>query len=463
MKRFSRVPQSALLLLPGLCLGLFAITMTAPPTAHAAASAFTVSANKHYWLKNGGPFIPIGHNRYDVWNSTDTANDGLSVTAYIQRMAQNGCNVIRVWAEQGDQNGTGDYWLEFPAGTYRASQQARLDELFTACDTYGVYVMICPWDVYNIKNNWAAHAYNVVNGGPCSTTTQVITLAACRTFIKNKIQYMYNRWGSHPSFFLWTFNEINQLDTSTTDQQNFVNDIGAFIHSIDPYHPFTVSWTGTGAGNPAVVQLSTDDAADIHFYGAISGTGGVAKENETATTRDGGYLNYMKPLVLSEWGLTHNGNTDDLVNALAWGGIGIGTSGAGMVWTDKYTFGSFTDSQRLILKNLNNFVATVDWPNFMDNHHASSSELSENGASITSYGSLNASKAIVLLVHSRVGNSTACTVTINGLNVGTYTIDIWSTYNGGQFGSLSGSTDGTGKLVVSAPAIATMQCWYVHQ
>ena len=107
-----------------VCLILFSFGSAS--FALAAPSTFTVSANKHYWLKDGVPFITIGYNRYDVWNSTDTANDGLSITAYVQRMAQNGVNVIRVWAEQGDQNASGDYWLEYPAGAYRLAQQARV-------------------------------------------------------------------------------------------------------------------------------------------------------------------------------------------------------------------------------------------------------------------------------------------------------------------------------------------------
>ncbi|HWT03039.1 MAG TPA: hypothetical protein VN256_22505 [Pyrinomonadaceae bacterium] len=430
--------------------------------ALAAPSTFTVSANKHYWLKDGAPFITIGFNRYDVWNPTDTANDGLSVTAYVQRMAQNGVNVIRVWAEQGDQNASGDYWLEYPAGVYRLAQQARLDELFNACDAYGVYVEICPWDTYNIKNNWAAHAYNAANGGPCNTPAEVITNANARSLIKSKIQYMYSRWGNHPSFFLWTFNEIDILNTNSAAQQAFARDIGSFIKSIDPYHPFTVSFTGSGAGNPSVVQLPEVAAADIHFYGAISGTGGVAKENETATIRDGGYMNFGKPLVLSEWGVTRNANTDDLVNALAWGGIAIGTSGAGMVWTDKYKYGGITANQLAIFGALRNFTNTVNWAGFMDNHRASAAEVTDTASAVNAYACLNKSQAVVLLVHNRVGSSTATTVTVSGLNPGTYTVDIWRTYAGGKYGTVTATTNAQGQLVISAPAIPTMQALYIH-
>ncbi|RYG18022.1 hypothetical protein EON82_23130, partial [bacterium] len=229
----------------------FATALMASLTAQAVPSVFTVSSNKHYWLKDGVPFIPIGHSRYDVWNPNDTANDGLSIAAYVQRMAQNGCNVIRVWAEQGDQNTTGDLWLEYPSGTYRATQATRLDELFNACDAAGVYVMICPWDTYNVKNLFSASAFNKANGGPCATAAEVITNPAARTMIKNKLQYMVNRWGSHKSLFLWTFNEIDILNTSSAAQVDFARDIGSFLKSIDPNHPFTVSFTGSGAGNPS--------------------------------------------------------------------------------------------------------------------------------------------------------------------------------------------------------------------
>jgi hypothetical protein len=447
-------------LLPALsCLLLF-LNAT---HALAAPSTFTASSNRHYWMKDGVPFITVGFNRYDVWNPTDPANDGLTVTQYVQRMAQNGANVIRVWAEQGDQNASGDFWLEYPAGVYRPAQAARLDELFNACDAYGVYVEICPWDTYNIKNNWAAHAYNSANGGPVATPAEVITSPNARSLIKGKIQYMYNRWGSHPSFFLWTFNEIDILNTNSSAQQAFAQDIGNFIKSIDPYHPFTVSYTGTGAGNPAVEQLAAVGAADIHFYGAISGTGGVAKENETAVTRDGGYLNFGKPLVLSEWGVSRQANTDDLVNALAWGGVAVGASGAGMVWTDRYTYGGINASQLAILKSLRDFNATVNWGAFMDNHHASATEVTDASNAVNNYACLNKSQAVVLLVHSRVGSSTATTVTVSGLNPGTYTVEIWRTYAGGKYGSVSVPTNTQGQLVVNAPAIPTMQALYIHQ
>ncbi|HYO62620.1 MAG TPA: hypothetical protein VER08_03080 [Pyrinomonadaceae bacterium] len=444
-----------------LCLTL--CCLAAPPAALAAPSTFTASANKHYWLKDGVPFVAIGYNRYDVWNPSDPANDGLTVTQYVQRMAQNGANVIRVWAEQGDQNAAGDYWLEYPAGVYRPAQAARLDELFDACDAFGVYVEICPWDTWNIKNNWASHAYNAANGGPAGTPAEVVTSPHARALIKSKIQYMYNRWGGRPSFFLWTFNEIDILNTNSAAQQEFARDLGAFIKSLDPHHPFTVSFTGSGAGNPAVVQLPEVGAADIHFYGAISGTGGVAKENETATIRDGGYMNFGKPLVLSEWGVNRTANTDDLVNALAWGGIAIGTSGAGMVWTDRYTYGGIKANHLAILKSLRSFTNTVNWAGFMDNHRASSTEVTDSANGVTPYACLNKSQAIVLLVNSRVGSSTAATVTVAGLNPGTYTVDIWRTYAGGKHGSVTATTDAQGRLVVAAPAIPTMQALYIHQ
>jgi hypothetical protein len=431
--------------------------------ALAAPGTFTVSANKHYWLKDGAPFVTIGFNRYDVWNPSDPANDGLSVTQYVQRMAQHGANVIRVWAEQGDQNASGDFWLEYPAGVYRPAQAARLDELFDACDAYGVYVEICPWDTWNIKNNWPAHAYNSANGGPVGTPAEVITNPNARARVKSKIQYMYNRWGSRPSFFLWTFNEIDILNTSSAAQQDFARDVGNFIKSIDPHHPFTVSFTGTGAGNPSVVQLPEVSAADIHFYGAISGTGGVAKIRETATLRDGGYLNFGKPLVLSEWGVARQANSDDLVNALAWGGIAIGTSGTGMVWTDRYTYGGIKPGQLAILRSLRDFTSTVNWAAFMDNHHASASEVTDTASAVNTYACLNRTQAVVLLVHSRVGSSTATTVTVSGLNPGTYTVDVWRTYAGGKYGTLTAATNAQGQLVINAPAIPTMQALYVRQ
>lgn len=444
-------------------LALSCLLLLSGASAFAAPSTFTVSANKHYWLKDGVPFVAIGFNRYDVWNPTDPANDGLTVTQYVQRMAQNGANVIRVWAEQGDQNASGDFWLEYPAGVYRETQAARLDELFDACDAYGVYVMICPWDTYNIKHNWGAHAYNAANGGPVGTPAEVITNANARARIKSKIQYIYNRWGARPSFFLWTFNEIDILNTSSAAQQEFARDIGAYIKSIDPYHPFSVSFTGTGAGNPSVVSLAEVSAADIHFYGAISGTGGVAKENETATIRDGGYMNFGKPLVLSEWGVTRQTNSDDVVNALAWGGIAIGTSGTGMVWTDRYSYGGIKTSHLAILKSLRDFTATVNWPAFMDNRRASASEVTDSANAVNNYACLNSTQAIVLLVHNRVGSSTATNVTISGLNPGTYTVDFWRTYAGGKHSTVTATTNAQGQLVINAPAIPTMQALYVRQ
>ena len=433
------------------------------PAALAAPSTFTVSANKHYWLKDGAPFVTVGFNRYDVWNTSDPANDGLTTAQYVQRMAQHGSNVIRVWAEQGDQNASGDYWLEYPAGVYRPAQAARLDELFDACDLYGVYVQICPWDTWNIKNNWASHAYNSANGGPVGTPAEVVTNPNARALIKSKIQYMYNRWGSRPSFFLWTFNEIDILNTSSAAQQDFARDVGAFLKSIDPYHPFTVSFTGSGAGNPEVVKLPEVSAADIHFYGAISGTGGAAKVRETAVVRDGGYMNFGKPLVLSEWGVARQANSDDLVNALAWGGVAVGTGGAAMVWTDRYTYGGIRASQLAILKNLRDFTNAVNWAAFMDNHHASASEVTDAAQAVNTYACLNRTQAIVLLVHSRVGSSTATTVTVSGLNPGTYSVDIWRTYAGGKYGSTTAATNAQGQLVLSAPAIPTMQALYIRQ
>jgi hypothetical protein len=212
-----------------------------------------------------------------------------------------------------------------------------------------------------------------------------------------------------------------------------------------------------------LVSLNQIGAADIHFYGAISGTGAVAKENETAVTRDGGYLNFGKPLVLSEWGVARAANSNDLVNAVMWGGIGIGASGGGLVWTDKYTYGNFTATHLAIMNNLHNFVQSVDWPNFTDNHHANSTEVPNPSRSVSAFACLDTNHAIVLLVASRVGSSTASTVTVNGLTPGTYTADIWQTYAAGKYGTQTVVVGSTGKATIAAPGIATMQAIYIHQ
>lgn len=440
----------------------------APPAGVNAPTSFSVSANSHYWTKQDfgatgrNAFIPIGHNRYDIYNLSDPANLGLTITGYVAQVAANGGNVIRLWAEQGDQNATRDFYLEYPAGSCNPSQVARLDELFAAADQYGVFIEICPWDTFNIKNNFAAFAYNKANGGPLASATEMISSAAARSLIKAKIKFMYDRWGQRKSFFLWTFNEIDILDTNATDQLSFAREIGSYIRSIDPYHSFTISYTGSGAGYPSLEQLSEIGAADIHFYGAISGTGAVAKENETATIRDGGYLNFGKPLVLSEWGVARKKNSDDLVNAVLWGGIAIGSSGGGLVWTDRYTYGEFTASQFAILKNLRAFTYSVNWNAFGDNHRAASAEVLNTGSGITNFACLNKSQAIVLLVASRVGSSTASTVTVKGLTPGSYYVDIWQTYAGGKVSTIRVATDAQGNVSFNSPPTPTMQALYVH-
>ena len=55
------------------------------------------------------------------------------------------------------------------------------------------------------------------------------------------------------------------------------------------------------------------------------------------------------------------------------------------------------------------------------------------------------------------------TVTVSGLNPGTYAVDIWRTYAGGRYGTLTAATNAQGQLVINAPAIPTMQALYIHQ
>ena len=54
-------------------------------------------------------------------------------------------------------------------------------------------------------------------------------------------------------------------------------------------------------------------------------------------------------------------------------------------------------------------------------------------------------------------------MTVNGLNPGTYAVDIWRTYAGGKYGTLTAATNAQGQLVINAPAIPTMQALYIHQ
>lgn len=72
-----------------------------------------------------------------------------------------------------------------------------------------------------------------------------------------------------------------------------------------------------------------------------------------------------------------------------WGGIGEGISGTGMIWTDSYTYGSFTANQLAIMQKLGSFIATVNWAGFMDNHHASTTEVTTSSTSLSPYACLD--------------------------------------------------------------------------
>jgi len=320
------------------------------------------SANNYRYLvfDSGKPFFGLGHNV--CWTSDNTA---ATFRSYFSKLAKSGCNITRVWLNNG--------WtlkIEFgKLGDYDMAQSAEFDLILEEARENGLY-LILTLDSYSSlmdekgswgEEAWRSNVYNKKNGGPCEKPWDFFTEAEAKRLYKKRLRYIISRWSYSPNIFI--FELWNELDAP----KEWVVEMTDYIRSINPHGQFVTTSLGYPWANnfdeTSIWSLKEVDITERHIYGNMAADiiGYIISTNKVLSEK------YRKPMLVEEFGMDCGKNDTECdpggegvalhsgIWAAALSGSFAGTMGW---WWDTYMC---RRDLYFNYRSLGDFIKGVDW------------------------------------------------------------------------------------------------------
>lgn len=371
-------------------------------------------------LSNGDSFFIFGQNV--CWTK--------NWTPYLDSMKAYGANTIRVWLCPWGLR------LESKDGGFDLEEAMRLDQLVTEAEERGIRIIFC-FTFHGMNGaNWWESPYNAANGGSCGRPEDFFTDWRAKRQFKRLLSYSAARWGASPAILSWEL--MNEIDLAKymwpDDVVAWSKEMAGHLKSVDPHgHLVTVSSTTHGFpmdlwGSPNI------DWINIHAYGT--------DVSNLFFERLSPFQNIQKPVLLAEFG----GGTearDDIpdqdgarLQASLWLSACSPSCGAAMPWWwDTYIE---TRSLYPVLEHARKFVAGEDYRGrfnqWVRKIYADNVELS--GIMDSQGGRFYAHKPEWTLnpdLKKDKMMSRGLTVTLEGMNDGSYKIELWDAKTGDIF------------------------------
>ncbi len=181
--------------------------------ALSSAQFVRVSPRDHRYLEtsDGTPYVPIGLNMISPPGAGDEAAALRGMEAWLDSLAANGGNYIRVWLSN-------PFWdVEHErSGVYDAEKAKRIDRLLEMCRKRGIRVKMTLEHLRSIgggPQRWADKPlHNKENGGPAASIADFFDGEASREQFRRKIRWYSERYGDQPIVYGWElWNEINAV------------------------------------------------------------------------------------------------------------------------------------------------------------------------------------------------------------------------------------------------------------
>jgi hypothetical protein len=258
----------------------------------------------------GRIFRPLGENRFNVYDPT--WSDGLSIDAYVKRMAADGMNTLRVFVFTGCGAGKPvPGCLEPRLGEFDEAAAARYDEILAAAERHDVKVVLSifaigftPGDAWK---GWESNPYARARGGPAATPRDFFTDPAARAAAKRRLRYVVARWGASPALLAVDLLNEPEWDGAIPESAwiPWAEDLSRTWRALDPYdHPVTAGpvglhWNVERDERPWW-ESGECDVVQWHRYGKDVYEVHALADALVATIRD--TARYRKPVLIGEFG-----------------------------------------------------------------------------------------------------------------------------------------------------------------
>jgi hypothetical protein len=313
---------------------------------------------RYFAYQDGSRFLPVGVNM--GWWNDDPIED---YTRWLDHFAANGGNTIRVWMANW---AFALEWNDTTLGDYRPrlKQAWLLDELLRLAGERGVKVILVLNHHGQFSNTvnpqWQENPYNAALGGPLATPEQFVSDPTAMALFQRRLRYIIDRWGASPNLLAWEWwNEYNFTPIDDEQMKPWLETMGAYLSSHDPYHhPLTIS--GPAGADSPIWQLPSIDFVSVHIY---------TTEDPlfVATELEEEYAPAVpdKPLLLAEYGFATGTEGVDSFDQTGihfhnglWAALFSGHAGTGMYWW----WDTYIEPLNLWqhYAGLTNFLATVD-------------------------------------------------------------------------------------------------------
>ena len=425
-----------------------------------------VAENAPYFVTDTGEsWTPIGQNDAITWPELQgifRRRDVSAAHAYFQLLVQHGVTCLRLMMEYCHRE---HRYLEKPAGYFQPHMVCMWDDIFSLCETYGLRLLLTPYDTFWMWIRWQRHPYKQSNGGPCNKRSEWLTSAENRQAIKNRLAFATERWGASGALFAWDmWNEIHPAHggDSTGSFAEFIGDIGSSLRQTElrlhgRAHPQTVSVFGPVLvkhvdAAEAIFRHPALDFASVHFYesntidnprntidAAIS-TGRLTREALLHTTDN-------RPFFDSEHGPIHSFKDhrktlsepfdDEYFRHMQWAHFASGGAGGGMRWPNRHPH-SLTAGMRRNQLALARFLPLIDWQQFRRRNLNNEITVSVRGLAV--FGCGDEKQAVIWLLRTNTVSKKgmldpaalplAVTVQVPGLLHARYQITAWDTVTG---------------------------------
>ena len=231
---------------------LFSILLSvivAPTRSTAVETMGYVEVEGTHFVLNGLPYYYTGSNTYYLMVYAAEAGLRSYVCEVLSEASEMGLKVVRTWAfNDGD-----DQWnaLQTSPRVYNERVFRGLDYVVHAADSLGLRLIlpfVNNWDDYGGMNRYVAWSPTA------SSHDDFYTDDSCRVWYKNHIHTILNRVNVYsgrayrydPAIFAWELgNEPRCTSDNSGDKlQGWIEEMSAYIKSVDPYHLVTVGLEG---------------------------------------------------------------------------------------------------------------------------------------------------------------------------------------------------------------------------
>jgi hypothetical protein len=392
-------------------------------------------SNYSFVHDSGKPFRGIGENI--CWDPRPAYDDPNYTYEYMfPRLGASSCNFARVWICMWNR-GMPLEWVSPGLGRYDEAAATRIDTILSLAEQNGIYLMLTldgtaalaslP-DYWGGGNYWPHNPYNAANGGPCANAAAFFTNSSAKEFYKKRLRYIIARWGYNPHLcVIEFFNEIDgayadgDANVPASDIVSWHAEMAAYLKSIDPFGHLV----STSAGYktiPGLWNVSGLDFSQTHPYGSTNDI-----YNRTVSFK----TTYNKPYVAGEFGYDWRGPAEagtqsDYERELhmgLWRGMFSPTPVLPLTWF----WDSFADWNDWSI-----FNTAADYGNQMiyDTNGILQEFTPSVGTGIESMALKDSSKVFVWLRNNTSSTISGRTMTISGLQNGTYDVRYYDTWLG---------------------------------